>query len=152
VSDRGHGRVGAPVGRATCRPSAKDTRLHHRSFYPKSAPAVFKGNSFENILRYGLEQGEYVEALGREDASLAERLERHQASDQTVYQHLADGRRLQIIERKTENGGRVGLRVDVTDYIQSQERAERAERQLVDAIAALPAGFGCSTETINSFC
>ena len=72
---------------------------------------------------------------------MAERLERHQASDQTVYQHLADGRRLQIIERKTENGGRVGLRVDVTDYIQSQERAERAERRLVDAIAALPAGF-----------
>ncbi|WP_083812140.1 sensor domain-containing diguanylate cyclase [Polymorphum gilvum] len=113
----------------------------YRHFYPESAHAMRPGVSFETILRAGLAAGEYRDAVGREEDWLAERLIRHKEARGPVYQHLADGRRLQIIERKTQDGGRVGLRIDITDYIESRERAERAEQRLVDAIDALPAGF-----------
>ena len=113
----------------------------YREIYPNSAPSMVPGATFEEILRYGLERGEYADGIGREDAWLEERLTKHQAADETVLQQLSDGRTLQIIERPTLNGGRVGLRIDITPYVTSRERAERAEQRLLDAISALPAGF-----------
>jgi diguanylate cyclase (GGDEF)-like protein len=113
----------------------------YRQFYPGSAHAMRLGVSFETILCAGLAVGEYCDAVGREEDWLAERLARHQAADGPVYQHLADGRRLQVIESETPDGGRVGLRIDITDYVESRERAERAEQRLMDAINALPAGL-----------
>lgn len=113
----------------------------YKELYPRSAAAMHPGATFESILRYGLDNGEYREAVGREEAWLKERLTRHRIADVPVFQTTAEGRNLQIIERATPDGGRVGLRIDITDYVQSRERAERAEQRLLDAIRALPAGF-----------
>ena len=115
--------------------------MQYKRFYPKSAHVMRPGTSFEDILRAGLSVGEYRDALGREEDWLAERLGQHRDASGPIYQHLTDGRRLQVIERETPDGGRVGLRIDITDYVESRERAERAEQRLVDAIDALPAGF-----------
>ncbi len=113
----------------------------YKEIYDKSAPAMVPGESFENILRYGLRHGQYAEAEGREEEWLAERLHEHRKANSTVEQKLGDGRWLRILERKTPEGGRVGIRIDITEQVQSRERAERAERRLKDAIEALPAGF-----------
>jgi len=124
----------------------RDDRLilcnsRYREFYADSAPAMVEGARFEDILRYGLERGQYAEAKGREEEWLAERLAAHRAADSMVEQPLGDGRCLRIIERGTPDGGRVGLRIDITDQVESRARAERAERRLVDAINALPVAF-----------
>lgn len=113
----------------------------YRELYSASAPVLVEGARFEDILRYGLERGQYAEAVGREEAWLAERLASHKAPSSAIVQQLDDGRWVRIVERRTPDGGRVGLRIDITEQLESRERAERAEQRLIDAIEALPAAF-----------
>jgi len=121
----------------------------YRDIYTKSAPAMVPGETFKNILKYGLRHGEYAEGIGREEDWLAERLEAHREADRTVEQVLSDGRCLRILERRTPDGGRVGLRIDITEQIESRNRARKAEQRLRDAIEALPAGFSLHDKDDN---
>jgi hypothetical protein len=98
----------------------------YRDHYRASAPAMVPGATFEEILRYGLARGQYPEALGREEAWLEERLTRHREAGQEHEQQLADGRWLRIYERETRDGGRVGLRIDITQIKQDQQRLKEA--------------------------
>uniref|UniRef100_UPI002FDAE1F5 PAS domain S-box protein n=1 Tax=Yoonia sp. TaxID=2212373 RepID=UPI002FDAE1F5 len=105
----------------------------YREIYGRSASAIVPGTSFESILRFGLANGEYAEAIGREDTWLAERLSRHRAASSEFEQQLAGGRWLRIFEKETPDGGRVGLRVDITALKLAEQRA------LADRSAAMEA-------------
>ncbi|MFZ7091196.1 response regulator [Primorskyibacter sp. 2E233] len=98
----------------------------YRNIYKASAPAVVRGATFEDILRYGLENGQYQEAIGREEDWLEERLTAHRLADRELEQQLDDGRWLRIYERETRGGGRVGLRMDITDIKKDQQRLKDA--------------------------
>jgi PAS domain S-box-containing protein len=100
----------------------------YRQIYSESAPAMTPGARFEDILRYGLARGQIADAVGREEAWLAERLARHRDPENTLEQTLDDGRRLRVYERATPEGGRVGLRIDITELRAAREAAERANR------------------------
>ncbi|TVP71246.1 MAG: response regulator [Rhodobacteraceae bacterium] len=106
----------------------------YRELYATSAPAIVPGTKFEDILRYGLERQQYDDAIGREDEWLRERLQAHVAQ-RPLRQVLKDGTVLQIVERQTADGGRVGLRVDVTEMTQAREIAEAANRAKSDFLA-----------------
>ena len=119
----------------------------YRELYAVSAPSMVEGARFEDILRFGLERGQYAEAVGREKAWLQERLAAHRV-ERMIEQTLSDGTVLQIVERRTADGGRVGLRVDVTELHRARDQARAAEaaadtarKQLVDAVEALEDGF-----------
>ncbi|MEM9012319.1 MAG: ATP-binding protein [Pseudomonadota bacterium] len=109
---------------------AEDRLVHcntrYRGLYELSAHAMRRGNRFEDILRAGLENGQYPEAVGREDDWLAERLAFHNADHVVVEQELHGGTWLQIVERQTREGGRAGLRVDITELKRQQEELEAA--------------------------
>ncbi len=96
----------------------------YKEFYRKSAAAMKPGNSFKSILEYGLSQGQYAEALGREQEWLEERLERHRNDEAFVEQELDDGRWLRIIERAAPDGSRAGLRVDITELKKNEKKLE----------------------------
>ncbi len=120
----------------------------YRAIYPRTAPAMVEGARFEDILRHAIEVGEVADAHGREEDWLAERLSQHARAQEPVIQHLADGRVLRIYEMPTADGGRVGLRTDVTELHRAQQQARAAEaataqarQQLVDAVEALEDGF-----------
>ncbi|SMO80473.1 PAS domain S-box-containing protein [Thalassovita litoralis] len=113
----------------------------YRQIYAQSAPAIRPGQKFEDLLRFGLKQGQYPEAVGREEAWLRERLAAHNAANSILEQQTANGQWLRIYERATPEGGRVGIRVDITEQVESRQRAELAERRLQEAIQALPVGF-----------
>lgn len=113
----------------------------YREIYKESAPAIKPGVTFREILRYGLDNGQYKEALGREDEWLEERLQAHRSLDFTLEQQLGDGRWLRVREMETPDGGRVGIRVDITEQVESRKRAEVAETRLRDAIDTVPAAF-----------
>ncbi len=95
----------------------------YREIYARSAPAIVVGATYESILRYGLEQGDYADGIGREAEWLAERVSRHHLPDNEFEQVLADGRCLRIFDKATANGGRVGLRVDITALKLAEKRA-----------------------------
>ena len=96
----------------------------YREMYPRTAPAMVPGAHFEDLLRRAVAQGEIADAIGREESWIGERLAQHRAASDAVIQHLADGRVLRICEMPTADGGRVGLRTDVTELTIAQRRLE----------------------------
>lgn len=101
---------------------------NYASYYNLTQDAIFPGNTFENILRAGLNAGQYSDAIGREEEWLKERLEAHQNPTEPVEQKLADGRWLKVAETRSPEGNTVGFRVDVTELKQAQEKAEAANQ------------------------
>ena len=87
----------------------------------KASSDMFKpGARLADTIRVGVERGDYPDAIGREEEWIAERLAR---LDQPIGRHeqtLADGRVILIEERKTEDGGVIGLRVDITELKQRE--------------------------------
>jgi len=102
------------------------------SYYELSRDAIYPGNSFENILRQGLRNGQYEDAIGREEEWLRERLAEHRNPSDPIEQKLADGRWLKIAETRSPEGNTVGFRVDVTELKEAREKAEAANRAKTD--------------------
>ena len=109
----------------------RDERLltcnqRYREIYADSALAMVVGATFEDILRYGLEHGQHADAVGREVEWLAERLAQHRNPAGVHEQQLRDGRWLRVHDHPTPDGGRVGLRVDITGAKEQQAALEAA--------------------------
>ncbi len=93
----------------------------YRQIYATSAPSIKPGTTFEEIIRYGAEHGQYdLEGL-RLDDWVKQRLEAHQSPRGVIEQQLDDGTWLRIIETVTEDGRRVGFRVDITELKEREQ-------------------------------
>ncbi len=101
----------------------------YRELYPESAEAVVPGATFESILKYGLGQGQFTDAAGREAEWLSERMQQHRDAVTMLEQPVAGGRWLRVLEQPTPDGGRVGLHVDITGLKQQQADLEAARQQ-----------------------
>ena len=108
---------------------------HYRAYYPLSSQHFTPGQKFVDLLRLGLEAGEFSQAIGREEEWLQDRIEAHKAANSTIEQKLSNGRWLKISERKTKEGGTVGFRVDITALKEAQERAETANKTKSEFLA-----------------
>ncbi|WP_071796524.1 PAS domain S-box protein [Natronohydrobacter thiooxidans] len=104
----------------------------YRSMFPKAEPLIKPGVSYETVLRAIAASGELPEAIGREDAWIAERVRNHHLASGTLDRQLA-GKWIRTIERRTPDGGRVGMRIDITEV-------KEAERRLADIIDGAEAG------------
>jgi PAS domain S-box-containing protein len=100
----------------------------YRQLYAHTAPIIEPGRTFEELIRYGAERGEYKAAIGRIDEWVAERLAQHLSGSADVIQELDNGRVLRIVERKTPDGYIVGFRIDVTDLARARQAAEAASQ------------------------
>jgi two-component system, sensor histidine kinase and response regulator len=100
----------------------------YKDTYPVAAEVMKPGNSFEHIIRYGAERGEYAAAKGRVDEWVAERMRQHLGANTDIVQQLGDGRYLRIVERKTSDGFIVGFRIDITDLVRARLAAEEASK------------------------
>ena len=101
----------------------------YRDTYPVSAPAMVPGAKFEDILRFGLSHGQHLDAKGREAEWLSERMAQHRNPGGAVEQQLADGRWISAQDQATPDGGRVGLRVDITHQKEQKAALEAARLQ-----------------------
>lgn len=86
----------------------------YADIYKRSADLFNVGARLEDTLRIGVERGDYPAAVGREEEWLAERLQLLYSPGQQHEQVLADGRCILIEERRTSDGGVIGLRMDIT--------------------------------------
>ncbi len=114
----------------------------YREVYPESADLIVPGVPFEVVLRRGVARGQYPQAIGREEEWLAARLAIHRQTHVDFEQEVANGRWLQVIERRTQDGGTVGIRIDITEQkrrerelLQAKEAAETASRTKTEFLA-----------------
>ncbi len=103
-----------------------------RRYYDKSAPIIELGVSFENILRFGVENGQFNLAKNTPEAReawIAARMREHHNPGKKVLQQLSDGRWLQMRERQSRSGYVVGVRSDITDLKQAELVIKRQAEQ-----------------------
>ncbi|TSE30161.1 PAS domain S-box protein [Tepidimonas taiwanensis] len=113
----------------------------YRQYYPIGAAVMEVGRTFEEIVRYGAERGEYAEAIGRVDEWVRERVALHRRANTSLVQHLGDGRVLRVIERRTPDGYIVGFRIDITELERARAAAQEKEQLLLNALEALGASL-----------
>lgn len=109
----------------------------YRALYRESAPAIQPGALFADILRYGLDRGQYPQADGREAAWLEERLLAHREPGPPLLKELPGNRWLRVDERRTREGGVAGVCADVTALVRREQTLERLNRELDVANARL---------------
>jgi signal transduction histidine kinase/CheY-like chemotaxis protein len=112
----------------------------YRDLYPASAPAMVTGARFEDILRYGLAHGQHQLEPSQHDLWLAERLEQYRRPGAASEQNLGDGRWIKVQDHPTPDGGRVGLRVDITP-LKEQQAALEAARLAAEAASRAKSAF-----------
>ena len=100
----------------------------YREMFPDSAPLMQPGTTFEDLLRHGLKNGHVPEAVGREEDWLEARLAHFRAADTIAENTLANGRVIIESDHVTPDGGRVGLRTDITAIREQQSQLEAARK------------------------
>jgi two-component system sensor histidine kinase/response regulator len=118
----------------------------YRELYAISADLLAPGATFESIIRGGAERGQYQTAIEDVDAWVAERLATHTAGNTDLEERLDDGRWLRVVERTMADGHHVGFRVDITELKEASERAEAANRQLLETSSTLQAVLDSAVE------
>lgn len=108
----------------------KDDKLvmcnqRYKEIYSETAEYLLPGTLFSDMIRKGVECGQYPEAIGNEEVWIENRLERHRESNSTLEQQLPGDRWLRIQERRTSEGGMVGFRVDITQLKRQQRELSR---------------------------
>jgi PAS domain S-box-containing protein len=117
----------------------------YKQIYPGLADVIRVGIRFEEILRAAADRRIIADAVGRGESWFAERLALHRNPGRSFQQRQADGRWIQIDERRTEDGGVVAVFTDVSEL-------KRREEELAGALRdkdALLAEFNTVMETIN---
>jgi signal transduction histidine kinase/DNA-binding response OmpR family regulator len=123
----------------------RDERLiacnqRYRDIFPETAHLMQPGVSFETLLRCSLAQGHMPEAVGREEDWLADRLRQFREANRVSEAVLANGSVIQETDQITPDGGRVGLRTDITE-LREQQAALDAARKAAEAANRAKSAF-----------
>ena len=102
----------------------------YRDIYHGAAKLMHPGTKFEDIVRRGVRNDPM--AMGKEEASVARRLQQHANAGEDVETERPDGRWILVTERRMRNGGIAGLRVDITRLKQAQIALSESEHRLRD--------------------
>ena len=120
----------------------RDDRLvtcnhRYRELYDYPPPEIdIVGMTYEAIVRQAVAAGQFAPSQGDTDteAFVAVLVERHRAATgEPVEMALANGRWLRISERRTADGGIVGVRTDITELKLKQRELEATVAALEDA-------------------
>lgn len=100
----------------------------YKSYYPVAAPVIQPGTSFETFLRFGVERGQFRlprQSAEAKEAWIAARLRDHREPGKPRLLQLADGRWLQVRERRSASGHIVGVRTDISELKQAEAMIRR---------------------------
>ena len=102
----------------------------YREIYAESAAVIKPGMTFESIIRYGVEHGQYPAALEDPERWIEQRMDFHYHPSSPIEQQLSNGRWLRVFEQTTERGQIVGFRVDITELKEREQALAQSESQL----------------------
>ena len=123
----------------------------HKELHPIAAHLMVPGQSFEDITRTAAENGQFPAAIGRLDEWVEERLARFRNASEPVLLQLADGRWLRFSERKTRDGGTVGIRTDISQLKRAEEALGESEARFRDLALSASDWFWEMDEQLRFF-
>lgn len=107
----------------------------YRELYTLSGAIVRPGVTFEEIIRKGIELGQYEDARDDPEGWLAERLRLHrEPPHEPIEQQLGDGRWLRVFERRMRDGQTVGFRIDITELKRREQALRVSEGRLAGIV------------------
>ncbi|RAI45752.1 bifunctional diguanylate cyclase/phosphodiesterase [Rhodoplanes roseus] len=101
----------------------------YEDLYAGNPLPLTRGMRLDERLRARLKLGLIPPAIGREEEWLAERMASFRAHAGSHEQRLKGNRWLRVEERRTSDGGSIGIRIDITEL----KRSEQSFRLLFDA-------------------
>lgn len=106
---------------------------HYKDLYPELSDLIVPGTPRIDIIKEAIRLGLISAIDGTGQPSVEAILDRDRTSSSVSEQELHDGRILRVIEKRTPDGGRVGLRSDVT-------AARRADWRLANVVEGAQVG------------
>ena len=112
---------------------SEDRLVIHNSRYTEllsngQSEVIRAGAAFEDIVRHSASQGLIMDAQGRAEDWVAERIENHRNPGAPHLQERSDGRWIRVSERKTEDSSTVAIYTDITELKRREQEAEEANR------------------------
>ena len=99
-------------------------------YFPTAAHLLIPGAKYEELLRAHAASGVVAE-IGKDfEGWIQERMRSHRSGNTNIVRSYSDGRWSQIIERRTSEGGIIGVRLDITEL-------KKREKELQEAAAKL---------------
>jgi adenylate cyclase len=108
----------------------------YRELYPGMADVYRPGLEFEQMLRTVVERGIVADAVQRPQEWIERRLAQHRNPSGPLLHPQSDGRWIQINERKTQDGGTVGVFTDVTELKKREAEVAAARDEAMQATQA----------------
>ncbi len=122
-----------------------------RTFYGKGGNDLQPGILFEDVIRGLVESGNVPDAVGGEDEWVRNRLARRKEADASWETRMVDGRWLLVSERRTNDGGTVGIYTDITAIKEREQDLELHSDMLDAVVASVPAGLSICDADLNLF-
>lgn len=97
------------------------------------------GTLFEDILRAQIRAGIYEDAIGREEAWIRKRLDRHRQPESSFDMARKGGIHMLIRDRRLPDGGVVTIGTDITEFKRSEERFRSLLQSAPDAMVIVDA-------------
>jgi PAS domain S-box-containing protein len=116
------------------------TNTKYREMLPGMADVLVPGTFYETVLRVGIERGVFA-ANGDPEEWIRRTLAWHRAAEEPLERRRPDGGWTLLTERRTRDGGIVGIRTDITEVKHTEEALRAAQQQLTDAIESISEGF-----------
>jgi PAS domain S-box-containing protein len=101
-------------------------------YFPKVAHLLVPGTRFEDLVRAQAKSGSLTEVSDDVEAWVAARMNRHRSAESVMTRHHDDGRWVQIIERRTSEGGIIGIRIDVTELKQREQALSEQSAKIAE--------------------
>ncbi len=107
--------------------------------YPLIADMYVVGTTFEEIVRAGVERGQFGPSHGGKEEWIREVLAYHRDPKGVAEYYLDDGRYVRVEERHTSDGGRVGVRTDITEIRKAEAALKESNKSLKRHVRELDA-------------
>lgn len=113
----------------------------YQELFSEIKDVLVPGTSLEDLLRAAAEHGQRPEARGNVEGWVQKRLCQYRTPKGTLERRLVDGRWMLTSERRTHEGGIIGIRTDITERKRVEQELRESEERFKSIIDNFPAAI-----------